>query len=35
MPEGPLKMIGEHSVQVALHTDVVVDVTINVIGDHA
>ncbi|AOK29547.1 50S ribosomal protein L9 [Burkholderia singularis] len=35
MPEGPLKMIGEHGVQVALHTDVVVDVTINVIGDHA
>ncbi|AIO32881.1 50S ribosomal protein L9 [Burkholderia pseudomultivorans] len=35
MPEGPLKMIGEHNVQVALHTDVVVDVTINVIGDHA
>ena len=35
MPEGPLKMIGEHGVQVALHTDVVVDVTINVIGNHA
>ena len=35
MPEGPLKMIGEHVVQVALHTDVIVDVTINVIGDHA
>jgi len=35
LPEGPLKMIGEHTVQVALHTDVVVDVTINVIGDHA
>ncbi|PRG57734.1 50S ribosomal protein L9 [Burkholderia gladioli] len=35
LPEGPLKMIGEHGVQVALHTDVVVDVTINVIGDHA
>jgi large subunit ribosomal protein L9 len=35
MPEGPLKMIGEHGVQVALHTDVVVDITVNVIGDHA
>ncbi|MBN3792211.1 50S ribosomal protein L9 [Burkholderia sp. Bp8963] len=35
LPEGPLKMIGEHAVQVALHTDVVVDVTVNVIGDHA
>jgi large subunit ribosomal protein L9 len=35
MPEGPLKMVGEHGVQVALHTDVVVDVTVNVVGDHA
>ncbi|MEX3581926.1 MAG: 50S ribosomal protein L9 [Burkholderia sp.] len=35
LPEGPLKMIGEHGVKVALHTDVIVDVTINVIGDHA
>ncbi|MCA3810675.1 MAG: 50S ribosomal protein L9, partial [Burkholderia sp.] len=30
-----LKMIGEHGVHVALHTDVVVDITVNVIGDHA
>ncbi|MBN3724123.1 50S ribosomal protein L9 [Burkholderia sp. Ac-20379] len=35
LPEGPIKIIGEHAVQIALHTDVVVDVTVNVIGDHA
>jgi len=35
LPEGPVKIIGEHAVQVALHTDVVVDITVNVIGDHA
>ncbi|HEU4622649.1 MAG TPA: 50S ribosomal protein L9 [Burkholderiaceae bacterium] len=35
MPNGPLKIVGEHQVQIALHTDVVVDVTINVIGEHA
>jgi large subunit ribosomal protein L9 len=35
MPEGPIKMIGEHSVSVALHTDVVVDITVAVTGDHA
>ena len=35
IPEGHIKTIGEHQVQVALHTDVLVDITINVIGDHA
>ena len=35
MPQGPLKMIGEHHVSVALHTDVVVDVTITVVGEAA
>jgi large subunit ribosomal protein L9 len=34
LPTGPLKLVGEHSVQVGLHTDVVVDVTIQVIGEH-
>jgi large subunit ribosomal protein L9 len=34
LPEGPLKMVGEHPVQIALHTDVVVDVTVSVIGEH-
>jgi len=34
LPEGPLKMVGDHSVQVSLHTDVLVDVTVAVIGEH-
>ena len=35
MPHGPLKVVGEHPVSVALHTDVVVDITIAVQGDAA
>jgi large subunit ribosomal protein L9 len=35
MPEGPLKTVGEHTVSVALHTDVVVEITIAVVGDAA
>jgi large subunit ribosomal protein L9 len=34
LPQGPLKMVGDHPVQVALHTDVVVDVTVSVLGEH-
>jgi large subunit ribosomal protein L9 len=33
MPNGPLKTVGEHAVTVALHTDVVVDVTVTVVGE--
>jgi large subunit ribosomal protein L9 len=33
LPVGPLKTTGEHTVSLALHTDVVVDVTINVVGE--
>lgn len=35
MPQGPLKIVGDHSVAVALHTDVVVDITVAVLGEHA
>ncbi|MGV7209236.1 50S ribosomal protein L9 [Oxalobacteraceae bacterium A2-2] len=35
LPNGPLKTTGEHPVSVALHTDVVVDVTIAVVGEAA
>jgi large subunit ribosomal protein L9 len=35
LPQGPLKIVGDHAVSVALHTDVVVDVTVAVTGDHA
>ena len=34
MPQGPLKITGDHSVSVALHTDVVVDITVAVLGEH-
>jgi large subunit ribosomal protein L9 len=35
MPTGPLKVTGEHAVAVALHTDVVVEITIAVVGEAA
>lgn len=35
MPNGPLKMIGDHHVTVQLHTDVKVDITISVLGDNS
>ena len=33
MPEGHLKQIGDHIVNIALHTDVVVDITVSVLGE--
>ena len=33
MPEGPLKNVGDHPVSVALHHDVVVDITVSVLGE--
>ncbi|MDI1300219.1 MAG: 50S ribosomal protein L9 [Methylotenera sp.] len=33
MPNGPLKTIGDHVVTVALHHDVVVDITVTVVGE--
>jgi len=35
MPQGPIKATGEHPVSIALHTDVVVDITVNVVGEQA
>lgn len=35
MPQGPLKTVGDHPVSVALHTDVVAEVTISVLGEQA
>jgi large subunit ribosomal protein L9 len=35
MPQGPLKTVGDHPVSVALHTDVVVEVTVSVRGEQA
>jgi len=33
MPTGPLKTIGDHPVSIALHHDVVVDITVTVVGE--
>lgn len=33
MPQGPLKMVGDHPLKVALHTDVVVTVTVSVVAE--
>jgi large subunit ribosomal protein L9 len=33
LPQGPLKQVGDHSIAIALHSDVVVHVTISVLGD--
>jgi len=35
MPQGPLKMVGEHEVAVALHSDVVVHIKVAVLGESA
>jgi len=35
MPSGPIKTAGEHPISVSLHTDVVVDLTVAVQGEHA
>ena len=33
MPNGPIKVVGDSTVSVALHTDVVVDITVSVYGE--
>jgi large subunit ribosomal protein L9 len=35
MPTGPLKQVGDYPLDVALHTDVTVKVTVSVLGDHS
>jgi len=34
LPVGPLKTVGDHKIAIALHTDVVVDITVSVLGEH-
>ncbi|MFM1910765.1 MAG: ribosomal subunit protein [Pseudomonadota bacterium] len=33
LPVGPLKAVGDHAVSIALHHDVVVDITVSVLGE--
>lgn len=35
MPQGPLKTVGDHPVSIALHHDVVVEITVSVLGESA
>jgi large subunit ribosomal protein L9 len=35
LPKGPLKIVGDHKVSVALHTDVIVEITVSVLGEAA
>ena len=35
MPNGPIKLVGDSAVSVALHTDVVVEITVSVYGETA
>jgi large subunit ribosomal protein L9 len=34
MPQGPLKTVGDTQVQIALHSDVMVSITVSVLGEH-
>jgi large subunit ribosomal protein L9 len=33
MPQGPLKTVGDHPIKIALHADVLVTVTVSVLGE--
>lgn len=33
MPQGPLKQVGDHPIKIALHADVLVTVTVSVLGE--
>ena len=33
LPEGPLRVVGEHQIEIHLHTDVNVPVTLNIVAD--
>jgi large subunit ribosomal protein L9 len=35
MPNGPIKVVGDSTVSVSLHTDVLVDITVSVYGESA
>jgi large subunit ribosomal protein L9 len=35
MPQGPLKLVGDHPLTVTLHSDVTVEITVTVVGEQA
>lgn len=34
LPQGPLKVVGDHDVSVSLHTDVIINIKVAVLGEH-
>lgn len=34
MPEGPIKTVGDNTIEIALHTDVTTHITVSVLGEH-
>ena len=34
MPEGPIKLVGDNTIEIALHTDVTTHITVSVLGEH-
>lgn len=34
LPEGPLKQVGDYPITLALHTDVLANITVSVLGEH-
>jgi large subunit ribosomal protein L9 len=34
LPLGPLKTVGDHKISISLHSDVVVEITVSVLGEH-
>jgi len=35
MPDGPLKQVGDHPLTIVLHSDVLVNITVSVLGEAA
>lgn len=35
LPQGPLKQVGDHPLAIALHSDVVIHITVSVLGEQA
>ncbi len=35
MPQGPLKVVGDHPITVALHSDALAEITVTVVGEQA
>lgn len=34
LPQGPFKVVGDFPVSIALHTDVIADITVSILGEH-